>query len=52
MLHPSFELSEKIYNKVIAPFMMGHEKTIDKKLEEIAIKGKDKFDELEKRAKN
>jgi hypothetical protein len=30
---------------------MGYEKTIDKKIEEIAIVGKNKFDEVEKRAK-
>jgi hypothetical protein len=30
---------------------MGYEKTIDKKLEEIVIVGKNKFDEVEKRAK-
>ena len=40
LLHPMSDLSLKIYNKLVRPFLTKHEGTIDEKLDNLAKEGK------------
>lgn len=43
LLHPESPACSLIYNKAVKPFLSEHEKTIDKKLDELAKEGKKKI---------
>lgn len=43
LLHPMSDLSLKIYNTVVRPFLAKHESTIDENLEKFAEEGKKKI---------
>ena len=51
MLHPQIRLAEKIYSGFISPYLMKNEERIDKKIEKMTEKARDKFDQVEERAK-
>lgn len=50
-LHPQINLANKLYFGFIAPVVMRNESVIDRKMNDITQKAKDKFDEIAERGK-